>query len=519
VSPPQDPSPVPWHGAHLPPGWYRWGLITVALLGTFLRVAHIARPFNGLEAWNEGHYAMIALNFDRYGLWSQRDELGVDHTFSPGVPWLIWVCFKLFGATEWAARLPMAVSGVAVIFLVAALLRRLMGSEQIAFVSASLAAVAPGFVYFSQNTQLDMPAIAAALAGAVLIVRYRDHRRVAELAAAGVLLAVAVWLKFTMALAIPGYMALWWPSRPKRWALATAGALAVLPMIPSLLWMGTGRFAPGAAQSSYLSGWIAQRVTWQFYHRRWDARGLIKALTELPLIVEAHLFIVIFALACVGVPLLFRWRRQLPEVWIWLCPWLVQYLVAPWDSLANRYYDLPALSVGIVTGALGLWALARRRVRGSTARVLPAALAATVLLTAAYDIWDPIGDRVARATMAHAPAIDPRPFDSAKIVANLPAGLTAVDWPQTMFYAGGDPAWAVIVGDGRDVIDDEIFDYIVLNDYGHGIGPDYVVDDALRDRFARHHYIQIAPAAWAHERTMIADLGGYSDQGRHWGLR
>ena len=80
----------------MPTGAYRWGLVCVTLLGAALRFAHIARPFNRLMAWNEGHYAMIALNFDRYGLWSQHNELGVDRTFSPGGPWLIWASMKLF---------------------------------------------------------------------------------------------------------------------------------------------------------------------------------------------------------------------------------------------------------------------------------------------------------------------------------------------------------------------------------------------------------------------------------------
>jgi hypothetical protein len=77
-----------------------------------------------------------------------------------------------------------------------------------------------------------------------------------------------------------------------------------------------------------------------------------------------------------------------------------------------------------------------------------------------------------------------------------------------MFYDGGDPAWVIIGGDVREEIDSEQFDYILLNDYGHGEEPYYVIDDVLRTQLARHHYIQIAPDAWAHERTAAADLDG-----------
>ena len=114
--------------------------------------------------------------------------------------------------------------------------------------------------------------------------------------------------------------------------------------------------------------------------------------------------------------------------------------------------------------------------------------------------------------MAHVPPIDPSPFYSAKIVAALPPGRTIADTPQTMFYAGGDPAWIDITGgDVRWKIDAELYDYVVLNDYDHGQEPYYAIDTALRDQFARHHYVQIAPGAWAHVGTRVADLGGYAD--------
>ena len=81
-------------------------------------------------AWNEGHYAMTALNFDRYGLWAQRNELGVDRTFSPGVPWMIWASFKMFGPSEWAARLPIVICGVLAVVLLGVLVRSLPGAKQ-----------------------------------------------------------------------------------------------------------------------------------------------------------------------------------------------------------------------------------------------------------------------------------------------------------------------------------------------------------------------------------------------------
>jgi 4-amino-4-deoxy-L-arabinose transferase-like glycosyltransferase len=483
--------------------------VLAAVLGALLRLAHIARPFNRLMAWNEGHYAMIALNFDRYGLWSQHNELGIDRTFSPGVPWLIWASMKLLGPSEAAARLPIALAGVAAIPLVAALARRLTRSEQIALAAAAFTAVAPGLVYFSQNVQLDTPSICCALAAAVLMLRYRDERRRADVLWAGGWLAAAVWLKFTSLLLYPAFLVLWWPARPPRplAAAVAAGVFAALTALPSLLWIGSG----------WLTFSSSTGGTNRFFFRDWDLRGIVKALSEIPLAVEAHLFIVIFLLVLLGIVATVRWRARFPEIWVWSAPWVVLYIFAPWDSLVNRYYDLPATYLLTVVAALGLWTWSTRgtAVRG---RAFAAALIVALGVTVAYDVWDPMTDRIARASMAHVPPIDPAPFYSARIVAALPRGRTIADTPQTMFYAGGDPAWIEITGgDVRWKIDGQMFDYVVLNDYGHGQEPYYAVDPALRAQFARDHYIQIAPGAWAHVRTRIADLGGYRDPATPYG--
>ncbi len=488
--------PVPWAEARLSPKVYNWALLGIVLLGAGLRFGHIARPFNRWMAWNEGHYAMIALNFDRYGLWSQRNDLGVDHSFSPGVPWLIWLAFKAFGPTEWAARLPMVLSGIAVVVLIAAFARLLLRSEQLALISAGFAAVAPGMVYFSQNVQLDMPSICCALAGAVMMLRYRETRRWGDYVTAGAWLMVAIWFKFTAVLLYPAYLVLWWPARPARPAVAAATAVGFvgLTALPSAVWV--------------VSGWLSHQVNSEFYYRNWDLVGVAKALLEIPLEVEAHLFILIFLLLGVSIPLLLRWRSRLREIWVWCSPWIIQYLIAPWSSLANRYYDLPATSLLIVSAAAGLWPLQARRFHGAAlTRAVFSIFGIIMAVTFAYDLWDPMTDRIALESTLHPPPIDPVPFYSAKVVGDLPRGRTIVHWPQTMFYAGGDPAW-IVTADGRWVIESERFDYIVFNDYSQGLGELYPVDGPLRARLTDHHYIQIAPLAWAHERTAVADLDG-----------
>ena len=493
--PPPAPS-APWEGQDLPPRIYAWGLSLAIALGAVLRVAHLARPFNGFGAtgWNEGHYALIALNFDHYGLWSQHNELGADYTFSPGVPWLIWVAFRIFGPSEWAARLPIVLSGIAAIPLLAALVRRLVKSEQIALLAAGFVAVAPGIVYYAQNVQLDTPSIACALAGAVAILRYREARLPGVLIAAGVWVALAVWFKFTTALLYPAFLVLWWPARPRRPLAAVLMAVAFvgLTVLPSAAWVAFGE--------------LTRRTLGSFYHRDWTLGGIAEALIEMPLIVMTHLFVPIAVLLLLGIPVALRWRARLQGLGTWCWPWVLLFLAFPYSSLTNRYYDLPATYLLVVPAALGLWVALARRVRAEPlGRAVLVGLGLVVGATAAYDLWDPTTDRLARAMTSHPAPLDPVPFYSARFVARLPRGRTVVDAPQTMFYAGGDPAWISIVGGDGDVrraIDGEAFDYILLNDYWHSQPPYYPVDQALRERLARHRYVQIAPAAWARARMV-----------------
>jgi hypothetical protein len=251
-----------------------------------------------------------------------------------------------------------------------------------------------------------------------------------------------------------------------------------------------------------LYGKLTHQTVPGFYQRDWDVRGLIEVLIELPLMIATHVFPIVFILLVLGIPIVFRWRARLRGLGAWCCPWVLLYVLAPYSALNNRYYDLPATYLLTVPAALGLWMpLARRRTGAVLGRALVIGFGLLVVLLAAYDLWDPTTDRLARTMIAHPPPLDPAPFYSAKVVAHLPRKRTVVDAPQTMFYAGGDPEWISIVGgngDVRDAIDGEKFDYILLNDYWHQQAPYYAVDEALRARLARHHYVQIAPAAWSH---------------------
>jgi hypothetical protein len=288
----------------------------------------------------------------------------------------------------------------------------------------------------------------------------------------------------------PAYLFLGAQDGKVRWQdVPCAAAFGALTVLPSAAWVAVAL--------------LGRHATPSFYQRAWDVRRAAQALLELPLMVGTHLFPLVFLLLAAGVPLALRWRGRLAGLGLWFLLCYLMYVAFPQSALTNRYYDLPATYLLSAVAAIGLWTLiARRRSGPWLAATYLTALAAVVAVVAAYDLWDPTTDRLARDLAPHTALLDPSPFYSARIVARLPRKRTVVDAPQTMFYAGGDPAWVSIVGgdgDVRTAIDGEQFDYLVLNDVWHQQPPYYPLDTPLRARLARHHYRQIAPGAFVHD--------------------
>ena len=102
-----------------------------------IRLWDLARPFIGDYAWNEVYYAYIARDFLNGDLLSQYDIHNGGAVYStPLVPWLLFLGFKLFGVTEWAARMPILAFWLAALFVLYRLADILFWSESGRYFSA-----------------------------------------------------------------------------------------------------------------------------------------------------------------------------------------------------------------------------------------------------------------------------------------------------------------------------------------------------------------------------------------------
>jgi 4-amino-4-deoxy-L-arabinose transferase-like glycosyltransferase len=114
--------------------------LLAVILGTVLRLADlpslllVGDEYHGLELSRQG-YARIASSFDSNGS-------------GTALPLLQRICFDLFGAGQWAYRLPAVVGGLAGLFVMYPVSRRLVGSAAAAIAMLALAAD-PLHVFYS----------------------------------------------------------------------------------------------------------------------------------------------------------------------------------------------------------------------------------------------------------------------------------------------------------------------------------------------------------------------------------
>ena len=102
--------------------WFAWLLFTIIW---FVSIGH-----NALIHPDEGRYATIALNMLHSGDWVTPRLNGILYFEKPALPyWLGALSFKLFGVSEWSARLWPALSGWLAVITVALTARCLWDSE------------------------------------------------------------------------------------------------------------------------------------------------------------------------------------------------------------------------------------------------------------------------------------------------------------------------------------------------------------------------------------------------------
>jgi len=186
---------------------------------------------------DESYYLGISAEMDATGAWLTPTLEGRPIWFKP--PLLYWterICYALLGRNLFAARLPSALSAIALALLTGALARRMYG-EHAALPAALFAATTFGFLKFGRMAMMDAPMALAFAAAAYGTWRASEEERPPFLLLAGLGAGAATLLKgpvgaVLVLLLAGGFLAL---RRPRllagRWTAAAfaLGAAVALP--------------------------------------------------------------------------------------------------------------------------------------------------------------------------------------------------------------------------------------------------------------------------------------------------
>lgn len=188
----------------------------------------------------------LAADEAHYWEWSRRPALSY-YSKGPGVAWTIGVSTKMLGDTEFAIRVPAAISGALAMAAAALLGVSITRDRRAGFFCAAALALVPAFAAFFQFMTIDAPLIACWAWSVYLAWRVFERwaegkRALGWWAALGLVLGIGFLFKYTMGLLLPG-LAIYALLKRKRlrWGRGAAG-LGVLFVVflaaisPVLIW-------------------------------------------------------------------------------------------------------------------------------------------------------------------------------------------------------------------------------------------------------------------------------------------
>jgi 4-amino-4-deoxy-L-arabinose transferase-like glycosyltransferase len=208
-------------------------LTIYALLAAILYIPGLGRP--ALWEPDEGRYAEIAREMVVWGDYvTPRDDFELYFEKPPLVYWANAASIRIFGANEFAARLPSALFSIGQIVIAAALAEVILGAATGLFTALALS-LSPLFFGFARFATLD-PALAffltAALAAFYLAAREDSFSQSSArrwLLTSAAMLALGTLAKGPVALLLGGAIALIWLAAERR-----LGQVALMP----LAWCG-----------------------------------------------------------------------------------------------------------------------------------------------------------------------------------------------------------------------------------------------------------------------------------------
>jgi 4-amino-4-deoxy-L-arabinose transferase-like glycosyltransferase len=458
-------------------------LTLIIFLGLILRLIDIARPFSGLGKWNEGHYAVTALNYFKYGIFLPMNEYGLDLTTSPLFSWLIYASFRVFGVHEWAARLPSLFFGMVSLVLVYYIGERLY-DKNVALIGTLIAAVSPGIVYFSRNIQLESMFTAFTLAALLFLIYYKDTDDVRWLTASGIYLSIAILTKYPAILVYPALLWMWFKHGAHKSTKGDSVRLLIyliLPVIPSLLW------------ASYAMSVKPSLTLWYVYKPEapWMLSSALTATSEaVTRFIPEHFGYLFYYPLVIILPFLLRqWRLHAIVIIFTLC-WLPLIFFFPDFYLANMYYHYTMLyGMAILLGyAVVTFSEKVAQTKNLSIKKIGIGMLVITLVFSLYQYNAFFHSYYTDFSKVNAT----EPFYSAKHVAeeNVNRDLVVADLPMTMFYLGGDPEYIRLAYTTQGLINavkEDKYTYLVTY---------YAGNRTLRETLKEHNYTQIAPRAW-----------------------
>lgn len=152
----------------------RVSLITL-VISSFVLFFHLGA--NQLQSWDEAIYAQSAKEMVLTNDWLTPHWNG--EYFYQKPPLTIWITallFRLFGVSEFTARIFAALCGVACVLLVSLIGRLFLSNEQ-ALMAGLVLLATPHFNYFARQGSMDVPLTAFLLLGFYFYMRSKDDPR------------------------------------------------------------------------------------------------------------------------------------------------------------------------------------------------------------------------------------------------------------------------------------------------------------------------------------------------------
>ncbi len=220
--------------------WRRW-----SALGALCLVAAALRMATSRGLWVD---EAISVRQAQLPLGTMLADVRESDVHPPLHHSMLWATVRLFGASEFAARLPSLIAGVAIV-PVMAWTGRLLYDRRTGWVAAVLAAIAPFAVWYSQEARMySLFMLLAALAIGVQV-RTLRHGETRDWVIFGAVTAAMLWTQYFAVLPVlvqqAAFGAVLWRERHdharrrllvRGWLISTAVvAVAMLPLLPILL--------------------------------------------------------------------------------------------------------------------------------------------------------------------------------------------------------------------------------------------------------------------------------------------